>query len=364
MSKETLQEKTNKIIQNVDKFSAEHLPTLRKGLKLARENAKTLALTGAAIATIGGVDKFLVEKSKDSVNLPVVAESLAKANTYGQGYKAATDFIKQGKKEVSTTQYYEKVAKEESTDSIKPPDTTKTIAKKLENNSDSQNGSSATVNVLKERSSQKINLQQSETIQQSATKFEQNQDNRQGIDNILITAGIVAGSIGSLSGLRMKKGANKEEISSDQVSDTNKYFNQIGQEIVINDGQLFEVDNLPTITDLEKKADETPRFQNRIDRLNRIEGQDPTAQKFMKGLIDSIGVSYTALDKGDRRKGQLKKFIDDALNSYTRQVKIGTKINALNLSNALRKSFKDEIPQIIKIAINEGLKQSVRNLKN
>jgi ASC-1-like (ASCH) protein len=360
MPKETFQEKPSKILQNIDRLSAEHLPTLRKGLKLARENAKAFAVVGAAMLTIGGIDKVLVEKSKDSVNLPVVAESLAKANTYGQGYRAATDFIKQGKKQVTTSQYYQKVANQESFDSIKPPDNIETIAQKLENNADTQAGFNATERVLRERSNQKINPDQSKIIQQSVTQFERDSNNRNSIDSLLTLAGSTLGIVGLASlGLREKQKTNSSETST--TSTTDKYLNYKGGEIKINEIQSKEeVDNLPTIADLEKIAGETPRFQNRIDRLNKIEGQDPSAQKFMQGLIESIGISYSELKPGEYSEVQLKKIIDDILNSYIRQIKIGTKINALSLSDTLIKSFKTEIPQVVKTAIYDGLKKSVK----
>jgi hypothetical protein len=146
-----------------------------------------------------------------------------------------------------------------------------------------------------------------------------------------------------------------EVIPNREQSQAARYYNNLGQKITIVDKTLPDIDQEFSISQIEKVANETPRFQERVNSLKRLEGQDKVTKDFVVEVITNLGVSYKTLKEGDIRKRQIKAFVDSIVKYYEQKCIKNEKFTPQKLEDKLIESLGDKtIPPIVKIAFNSA----------
>jgi hypothetical protein len=290
----TIQEKANKVFEkakqigNTEVNSANIQKAVQSIRKTATENAKYAIVGGAAAMSFGAVDKIQSNLENQRVYLPAVVEALDKANAKGQGKEAAMDYLNRDIPTVSKQDYYRQVANKELPDSVIPPDTTKTIASKLEIKANENGATPDTAKVLFERSKQKITPDQAFSISESATRIEEFQNNRNIFDNSLILGGLIPSGLGLA--LRRRKpieASRKVEIDS----------------VIPSDQQKAEMDNVKNGDDtlLQNFSPEYVQFstgntlESNITNANEVKGIKDDLSAYLK-LLNEIYHSKESIE--------------------------------------------------------------------
>jgi hypothetical protein len=361
----TLSEAKRFVSERINK-STESLKSIRKEQVLSAAAAISIATGGADIALRTYNDgKFLTADQVAEVSKNITQTNPELRN--GQTFKALSEFPNGVQSLIELA-----VAKSAKTpvESTPPSAEQKRLAISKQNLKLLQNQSNLIPNPVKVLNTVKENLSPTDStkLQEKIDTAKSREKQRNVLDFVS-----VAGGVAMLESIRRSQKRKSESSENSQTpimpveiipnreqASAIKYYNQYGVEIKITDPNSIESDSKFSITELEKKANETPRFQSRIISLEKVEGFKEDTKKFGIELLKSLGVSYTALK--DRETSQSKKYKSDIkvlanaiVSIYQSQSKNETKFTSNQLERLLRGRLNGRLPEsILKIAFDSA----------